>query len=189
MLDVLGCMLGYNSSESTRQHTGCGSADRDSCNARDGCDMFVGNIMAVCLRTFITFIMMFSPIDIAVQVVDSFSSKSLRLMAVAVGSIPDAHALDFSQMVRHDIESAAINLELLCLVVLTNSVREDSQRTIREVQERYGVMPDRVLSSVDMLSPACACTRLLLSPVGSCPALEALLKCLRLHKMHSVCAC
>ena len=70
------------------------------------------------------------------QVVDSFSSKSLRLMAVAVGVIPDAHARDFSQMVRHDIESAATNLELLCLVVLTNSIREDSQDTIREAQER-----------------------------------------------------
>lgn len=71
------------------------------------------------------------------QVVDSFSSKSLRLMAVAVGSIPNAHTLDFSQMVCHDIESAATQLELLCLVLLTNSVREDSQKTIREVQERY----------------------------------------------------
>ena len=71
------------------------------------------------------------------QVVDSFSSKSLRLMAIAVGIIPDAHAQDFSQMVRHEIESAATNLELLCLVVLTNNIREDSQDTIREVQERY----------------------------------------------------
>ena len=72
----------------------------------------------------------------SLQVVDSFSSKSLRLMAIAVGVIPDAHAQDFSQMVRHEIESAATNLELLCLVVLTNNIREDSQDTIREVQER-----------------------------------------------------
>ena len=70
------------------------------------------------------------------QVVDGFSSKSLRLMAMAVGVIPDAHTLDFSQMVRHEIETAATSLELLCLVVLTNSIRADSQDTIREVQER-----------------------------------------------------
>ena len=57
-------------------------------------------------------------------------------MAVAVGVIPNAPAQDFSQMVRHEIESAATNLELLCLVVLTNSIRKDSQDTIREVQER-----------------------------------------------------
>ena len=76
------------------------------------------------------------------QVVDSFSSKSLRLMAIAGGVIPDAHARDFSQMVRHDIESAATSLELLCLVVLTNSIREDSQDTIREVQERCSSVID-----------------------------------------------
>ena len=73
----------------------------------------------------------------AMQVVDNFSSKSLRLMATAVGIIPDAHGLDFTQMVRQEIESAATPLQLLCLVVLTNSIREDSQDTIREVQERY----------------------------------------------------
>ena len=125
---------------------------------------------------------MLSPTDMAVQVVDSFSSKSLRLMAVAVGSIPDAHALNFSHMVRHDIESAATNLELLCLVVLTNSVREDSQKTIREVQERYRVLADGVLPRFDVLRHTCACSRLLLSAVGSYPVLEALTTCSKLKK-------
>lgn len=72
----------------------------------------------------------------AAQVVDDFSSKSFRLIAVAVGIIQHAPALDFSQMIRQEIESAATHLELLCLVVLTNSIREDSKDTIREVQER-----------------------------------------------------
>lgn len=70
------------------------------------------------------------------QVVDEFSSKSFRLVAIAVGIIPHAHALDFTQMIRQEIESAATHLELLCLVVLTNSIREDSEDTIREVQQR-----------------------------------------------------
>ena len=72
----------------------------------------------------------------AAQVVDDFSSKSFRLMATAVGVIPHARALDFTQMIRQEVESAATHLELLCLVVLTNSIREDSKDTIREVQER-----------------------------------------------------
>ena len=72
----------------------------------------------------------------AAQVVDDFSSKSFRLMAIAVGIIPHARALDFTQMIRQEVESVATHLELLCLVVLTNSIREDSKATIREVQER-----------------------------------------------------
>lgn len=72
----------------------------------------------------------------AAQVVDVFSSNSFRLMAVAVGIIPHARALDFTRMSRQEIESAATHLELLCLVVLTNNVREDSKDAIREVQER-----------------------------------------------------
>ena len=57
-------------------------------------------------------------------------------MAMAVGVIANRHALEMSQMTQQQIESAASELELLCLVVLTDSIRQDSKDTISELQER-----------------------------------------------------
>ena len=76
------------------------------------------------------------PATAVMQVIDDFSSKSFRLMAAAVGVIPDAQALEWTQMTQQQIEKAATNMELVCLVVLTNSVRADSKDTIHEIQER-----------------------------------------------------
>ena len=72
-----------------------------------------------------------------IQVVDSFSSKSFRLMAMAVGIIPNTQALELTQMTQQQIESAASDLELLSLVVLANSIRQDSKDTISELQDRF----------------------------------------------------
>ena len=66
---------------------------------------------------------------------DDFSSKSFRLLAMAVGVIPKATALKLTQMTQQQIESSAVNMHLLSLVVLTNNTRADSKATITELQE------------------------------------------------------
>ena len=67
--------------------------------------------------------------------VDDYSSKSYRLMAVAVGTIPDVGNLDVHHMSQQQIEAWVVDLRLLGLVVLTNFVRHDSKATISELQD------------------------------------------------------
>ncbi len=69
------------------------------------------------------------------QVVDQYSSDSFRLLALAVGVIPDVHKVDLLRLTQEQVEVCAMPLDLLSLVVLTNSVREDSKETIRQVQD------------------------------------------------------
>jgi len=68
-------------------------------------------------------------------VVDDYSSKCFRLLAVAVGVIPHVNQLDLPRMTQQQMEAAAVNLQLLGLVVLNNSVRPDSKETISQVQD------------------------------------------------------
>ena len=70
-----------------------------------------------------------------VQVMDDYSSKSFRLLAMAMGIIPRASQLSFDQMTQQQVESRAISMQLLCLVVLTNNVRSDSREVISHLQE------------------------------------------------------
>ena len=69
------------------------------------------------------------------QVMDDYSSRSFRLLAVAMGVIPDVHKLDLLRMTQQQVEACAVDMELIALVVLTNSVREDSKDTISQVQD------------------------------------------------------
>ena len=69
------------------------------------------------------------------QVMDEYSSKSFRLLAMAMGIIPHANQLSFDQMTQQQVESRAIGMQLLCLVVLTNNVRSDSKAVISHLQE------------------------------------------------------
>ncbi|KAL0053576.1 hypothetical protein WJX82_007835 [Trebouxia sp. C0006] len=73
------------------------------------------------------------------QVVDDYSSKCFRLLAVAVGVIPHVNQLDLPRMTQQQVEAAAVNLQLLGLVVLNNSVRPDSKETISQVQDGGGI--------------------------------------------------
>lgn len=66
---------------------------------------------------------------------DEYSSKSFRLLATAVGVIPDLHKLDLLCMTQPQVEASATCLELMALVVLTNSIRDDSKDTITQLQE------------------------------------------------------
>ena len=72
-----------------------------------------------------------------VQVIDEYSSKSFRLLAMAVGVIPQAAKLGLVQMTQQQVEGCAVNMQLLCLVVLTNNIRSDSKATISQLQEGY----------------------------------------------------
>ncbi len=72
----------------------------------------------------------------ALQLIEEWSSKSFRVMALAVGILPLVHKLDLSLMSLQDFESHAHNLEMLSMIVLTNHVRPDSRATVGMLQER-----------------------------------------------------
>ena len=66
---------------------------------------------------------------------DDYSAKGFRLMAVAAGIVPDKDKLDLPNMSQQAIEAAAVGMVLLGLVVLANSIRDNSVTTIKELQE------------------------------------------------------
>lgn len=70
-----------------------------------------------------------------VQVVNEYSTNSFRLIAMAAGSLPEVHQLDLAHMSQQAIEAAAVDMEMLGLVVLANSMRDDSVTTIKQLQE------------------------------------------------------
>ena len=70
-----------------------------------------------------------------VQVMDDYSSKSFRLLAMAMGVIPNAAELNLPRMTQQQVEACAVHMQLLSLVVLTNNVRSDSKDTITHLQE------------------------------------------------------
>ena len=69
------------------------------------------------------------------QVMDDYSRRSFRLLATAIGVIPDVDQLDLPRMTQQQVESCALSIQLSALVVLTNSVRQDSRQTISQVQD------------------------------------------------------
>ena len=69
------------------------------------------------------------------QVVDDYSSKSFRLLAMAMGTIQHATELNLAHMTPQQVEASASNMRLLSLIVLTNNVRPDSSETIAHLQD------------------------------------------------------
>ena len=69
------------------------------------------------------------------QVVDDYSSKSFRLLAGALGSISHVHKKQLPRMTQQQVEACATDMQLLSLIVLTNSVRQDSRDTISQLQD------------------------------------------------------
>ena len=55
--------------------------------------------------------------SVYLQVRDGYSSKSFRLMALAVGIIPDVHNMDLLRMTQQQVEAHVTHMQLLCLVV------------------------------------------------------------------------
>ncbi len=77
----------------------------------------------------------FSTPVVLAQVVDKYSSARFRLMAMAVGVIPQMHRLDVQHMSQQEVEARATHMDLLCLLALTNNIRPDSKDTITQLQE------------------------------------------------------
>ena len=69
------------------------------------------------------------------QVLDGYSSKSFRMLAVAVGVIKNVHKLDLARMTQQQVELSAVDMQLLGLVVLTTSLRTDARRVVSQVQD------------------------------------------------------
>ncbi len=72
-----------------------------------------------------------------VQMLDTYSDHSFRLMALAVGTIPHVATLAVYQMSLAQLEAHAGELQLLGIVVLSNPIKADSKDTIAELQDRY----------------------------------------------------
>lgn len=69
--------------------------------------------------------------------VDDYSSKSFRLLAMAMGTIRNASKLNLAHMTPQQVEASATQVCLLSLIVLTNNVRPDSKDTIAHLQDGY----------------------------------------------------
>ena len=72
-----------------------------------------------------------------VQMLDTYSDHSFRLMALAVGVIPHEATLAVYQMSLGQIEAHAGELQLLGIIVLSNPIKADSKDTVAELQDRY----------------------------------------------------
>ena len=70
------------------------------------------------------------------QHTDELSSKSFRLMALAMGVLPDVSNMDLQRMSQQQLEQQAENLQMLGLLLLTNHVRPDSKSTVTELQDK-----------------------------------------------------
>jgi magnesium-transporting ATPase (P-type) len=72
-----------------------------------------------------------------VQMLDTYSDHSFRLMALAVGTIPHVATLAVYQMSLGQIEAHAGKLQLLGIIVLSNPIKADSKDTVAELQDSY----------------------------------------------------
>ena len=70
------------------------------------------------------------------QVQDSYGDHSFRLLALAVGVLPNVKDLDVQCMSQGQIEACAKPLQLLGIMVLTNPIDTDSKNVIAELQDR-----------------------------------------------------
>lgn len=73
------------------------------------------------------------------QVVDDYSSRSFRLLAIAAGVVHGVGELDLGSMSLQHMEGWC-NLHLLGLVVLTNHLRPESTATVSELQDKCVTM-------------------------------------------------
>ncbi len=72
----------------------------------------------------------------SVQMRDSYSGHSFRLMALAVGVLPCVADLEVTHMLQSEIEVQAGPLQLLGIMVLTNPIKADSKDIVAELQDR-----------------------------------------------------
>ena len=67
---------------------------------------------------------------------DDYSSKSFRVIAMAKGVLRGLHRNALMLMTQEQLEAQAKSLELLGLMVLTNHVRKDSVETVATLQQQ-----------------------------------------------------
>ena len=71
------------------------------------------------------------------QVVDDWTSRSFRLLALAVGTIKNFSRLNVNTLTLQQAEAAASHMSLLGVMVVTNQLRADSRDTISQLQDEY----------------------------------------------------
>ena len=71
------------------------------------------------------------------QVVDEWTSRSFRLLALAVGTIKNFSRLNVNTLTLQQAEAAACHMSLLGVMVVTNQLRADSRDTISQLQDEY----------------------------------------------------
>lgn len=70
------------------------------------------------------------------QMLDTYSGHSFRLMALAMGIIPGVANLDLMHTSQAHIETSARPLQLLGVIVLSNPIKADCKEIIGELQEQ-----------------------------------------------------
>ena len=66
-----------------------------------------------------------------------YAGQSLRLMALAMGTLKNAPASEVANMDQLQAEQHCGQMDLLGFVVLSNRLHTASKQTIHELQERY----------------------------------------------------
>lgn len=67
--------------------------------------------------------------------VDDYSSMGYRVLAMAVGTLPQLKDADLPQLSQQQLEMQCSQIELLALVVLTDHLRPDSRETVSQLQK------------------------------------------------------
>ena len=71
-----------------------------------------------------------------VQVIDDFSGRSFRLLALAKGWLRGVSQEALTHMTQEQLEQQVGRFELLGLLVLSNHLRSDSRDTITQLQQQ-----------------------------------------------------
>ncbi|DBA85704.1 TPA: hypothetical protein ACH3X1_005275 [Trebouxia sp. C0004] len=73
------------------------------------------------------------------RVVDDWTSRSFRLLALAAGTIKHFSRLNVSSLTLQQAEAAVSHMSLVGVMVITNQLRPDSRDTIAELQDDGGI--------------------------------------------------
>ena len=68
---------------------------------------------------------------------DDWTSRSFRLLALAVGTIKNFSRLNVNTLTLQQAEAAVSHMSLLGVMVVTNQLRADSRDTISQLQDEY----------------------------------------------------
>ena len=69
------------------------------------------------------------------QVLDDWTSRSFRLLALAAGTVKNFSSLNPHTLTLPQAEAAVTHMSLVGVIVVTNQLRPDSKDTISELQD------------------------------------------------------